>query len=327
MSGGPDSLARAVRGVARTRAVAPHLPTSVDGQLLLADAALLAGPELDALLEAIAEARLDPAAVMVGGPTATRLEPLSRSSVPVLLSSAPIAGLAETAIAFLGDESGWLARLAADLRLALAEAALAEPQPSAPAGLLAARLRRGVAVAEDGRLAALHARPAGQALAARFVAAHRRVLSHAETGPDRPVQRRSGNLWLLERRISAGTSVWLFDDLPLASVDEVGADALTMTLRALLRRPTESLGQGRHDHRAAVAQPEAVDATSGVLQQTLLAVARANGRVTPAARALGVHRNTVLYRLRRAAAELGVDPRRPDDALRILSGRAGTDGR
>jgi DNA-binding PucR family transcriptional regulator len=26
----------------------------------------------------------------------------------------------------------------------------------------------------------------------------------------------------------------------------------------------------------------------------------------------------VLYRLRRARAELGVDPRRPDDALRIL---------
>jgi len=26
----------------------------------------------------------------------------------------------------------------------------------------------------------------------------------------------------------------------------------------------------------------------------------------------------VLYRLRRASAELGVDPRRPDDALRLL---------
>ena len=56
----------------------------------------------------------------------------------------------------------------------------------------------------------------------------------------------------------------------------------------------------------------------GVQHETLLAVARANGRIAPAARALGVHRNTVLYRLHRAALELGLDPRRPDDALRIL---------
>ena len=54
------------------------------------------------------------------------------------------------------------------------------------------------------------------------------------------------------------------------------------------------------------------------MRDTLLAVARANGRIAPAARALGVHRNTVLYRLRRAAVELGVDPRKPDDALRLL---------
>jgi DNA-binding PucR family transcriptional regulator len=47
-------------------------------------------------------------------------------------------------------------------------------------------------------------------------------------------------------------------------------------------------------------------------------VARANGRVAPAARELGVHRNTVLYRLRVARGERGLDPRRPDDALRIL---------
>nr|MBA3688270.1 helix-turn-helix domain-containing protein [Chloroflexota bacterium] len=52
---------------------------------------------------------------------------------------------------------------------------------------------------------------------------------------------------------------------------------------------------------------------------TLLAVARSNGRIAPAARALGVHRNTVLYRLRTARAERGLDPRRPEDALRILS--------
>jgi DNA-binding PucR family transcriptional regulator len=51
---------------------------------------------------------------------------------------------------------------------------------------------------------------------------------------------------------------------------------------------------------------------------TLLAVARSNGRIAPAARALGIHRNTVLYRLRAARAEHGLDPRRPEDALRIL---------
>jgi DNA-binding PucR family transcriptional regulator len=54
------------------------------------------------------------------------------------------------------------------------------------------------------------------------------------------------------------------------------------------------------------------------LTATLLAVARANGRVAPAARSLGVHRNTVLYRLRVARDRRGIDPRRPEDALRLL---------
>jgi DNA-binding PucR family transcriptional regulator len=58
---------------------------------------------------------------------------------------------------------------------------------------------------------------------------------------------------------------------------------------------------------------------SDTLTETLLAVARANGRVAPAARALGVHRNTVLYRLKVARAERGIDPRRPEDALRLLA--------
>jgi DNA-binding PucR family transcriptional regulator len=60
-------------------------------------------------------------------------------------------------------------------------------------------------------------------------------------------------------------------------------------------------------------------ATIDLLDATLLAVARSNGRVAPAARQLGVHRNTVLYRLRRARDERGIDPRRPQDALRILA--------
>ena len=60
-------------------------------------------------------------------------------------------------------------------------------------------------------------------------------------------------------------------------------------------------------------------ADASTLRETLLAVARANGRVAPAARSLGIHRNTVLYRLRRGIDELGLDPRRPEDALRILA--------
>ena len=54
-----------------------------------------------------------------------------------------------------------------------------------------------------------------------------------------------------------------------------------------------------------------------IIDATLLAVARANGRVTPAARSLGVHRNTVLYRLRIARDRRGIDPRRPEDAIRL----------
>ena len=65
--------------------------------------------------------------------------------------------------------------------------------------------------------------------------------------------------------------------------------------------------------------PGPTPGSSDALQDTLVAVARSNGRVAPAARLLGVHRNTVLYRLRRARDERGLDPRRPQDALRILS--------
>jgi sugar diacid utilization regulator len=118
--------------------------------------------------------------------------------------------------------------------------------------------------------------------------------------------------------VRTGAAAWLFDDLPFARVDEVAADALTITLRALLARPAEE----RHS-RSRVARPPAppvqpLPQGTDELRNTILAVALANGRVAPAARALGVHRNTVLYRLRRAQAELGLDPRRPDDALRIL---------
>ncbi len=129
-------------------------------------------------------------------------------------------------------------------------------------------------------------------------------------------RRTRDGLWVLERSIGPGASAWLFDDLPPARIDEVGLDALAVTLRALLRRRAP-------EPTGARAMPKAPPSTGDPMRDTLLAVARANGRIAPAARTLGVHRNTVLYRLRRAAAELGIDPRRPEDALRLLRGRRG----
>ena len=115
--------------------------------------------------------------------------------------------------------------------------------------------------------------------------------------------------------VGPSAAAWLFDDLPFAAVDEVALDALAVTLRALLRRP-----RVRAEPSAPRSVPRLPPRTGDPMRDTLLAVARANGRIAPAARSLGVHRNTVLYRLRRASVELGLDPRRPDDALRLLRG-------
>jgi hypothetical protein len=213
--------------------------------------------------------------------------------------------------AYLRDEPGHLQRLSTDLRLAAAEAALADPDPAAPAGLVAARMRRGVAVVADGELRTLHPRPAGRALAARFAAAHAPLLSGGSRAESS--RRTRDGLWLLERRVRPGAAVWLFDDLPFARVDEVAADALGVTMRALLRRTSTPRPSPRAMPRSAPRPPD------DPIAATLLAVARSNGRIAPAARALGVHRNTVLYRLRAARAEQGIDPRRPEDALRILA--------
>ena len=310
VSGAADGLGQPVRGVARTRAAPPHLPAEVEGQLLVADAPLVVGRALDVLLGALRQAELRPVAVMLagmGGQSPERAdEPL-----PILASAVAAAHLAEGAVAYLRDERASLDRFSAEMRLACAETALADPEVSAPAGLVAARLRRGVAVSADGELQALHARPAGRALAARFAATHARML----TGGSRTESSRHtrDGLWLLERRVRAGAAAWLFDDLPFARVDEVAADALGVTLRALLRR---SPAPGPASRATTRTTPSPSDDR---IAATLLAVARSNGRIAPAARALGVHRNTVLYRLRAALAEQGVDPRRAEDALRILA--------
>lgn len=315
ISGSAALLSRPVRGVARTRAAAPHLPPATDGQLLVFDAALLPDERLDVLLAAIDEAGLEPCAVWLVGESSA-LE-AAGGELPILVGSGTPGAVADRATAYLDHEPERLADVAAELRLAGAEAALADPRPSAPAGVVAARLRRGVAVTVDGAMASLNERPAGRALATRFAATHGRLLSgHARERGD--ARRTRDGLWIMERAIGPRSSAWLFDDLAFARVDEVALEALTTTLRALLRRQAPEPPRGR-------GQPKQPPSTGDPMRDTLLAVARANGRIAPAARVLGVHRNTVLYRLRRASDELGIDPRRPDDAIRLLRDTEGAD--
>lgn len=310
VSGSVARLGDPARGVVRSRAAAPHLPPTIDGEVLILDGSLISGRPLDALLASLRAAELRPIGLVVAGLAGSlRLEP-TETSLPILASGRTVAALTDEMAAYLRDEQGHLQRLSTELRLAAAEAALADPDPAAAAGLVGARMRRGVAVVADGELRALHPRPAGRALAARFAAAHARLLSGGSRTES--ARRTRDGLWLLERRVRAGAAVWLFDDLPFARVDEVAADALGVTMRALLRRPAPPRASSRPT-RVVPSPPD------DRIAATLLAVARSNGRIAPAARALGVHRNTVLYRLRAARAELGVDPRRPEDALRILS--------
>lgn len=311
--GSTDALRASARGIARTRIAPPHLPPPGEGQVLLVDAAILRNAPLDELLDAITAAGLEPPAIVLCGDVAPE-RPLSE--IPILVSRRAAAPLADTARDYLADEPAWLRRYAAELRLAAAEVALADPKPSAPASLVAGGLRRGVAVSADRELRAVHPRSAGRAIAARFSATFARLLATAES-PAAPVRRAMDGLFVLEHPVRRGASVWLFDDLPFARIDEVAAEALGVTLRALLRRPPEDRVSRRRNEPVRKPQP-APSLPADALTETLLAVARANGRIAPAARALGVHRNTVLYRLKIARAERGIDPRRPEDALRLL---------
>ena len=310
VSGSIEALARPMRGVVRTRAAPPYLPDLGEGgHILVADPGVLPF-RLDEVVRALNEAELAPSAVWIAGEPSRDLE-AAADPLPILAGGVTSTSIAAALATLLEDEPARLASVAIEVRLAGAEAALADPQPGAPAGALAARLRRGVAVTVDGSLAALNPRPAGTALATRFAAIHSRLLAERATSLGVARRTRDG-LWILERPVGqpAGATAWLFDDLPFARVDEVGLDALAVTLRALLRRSVP-LSQNRGVERLP-------PSTGDPVRDTLLAVARANGRIAPAARSLGVHRNTVLYRLRQAAAEHGIDPRRPEDALRLL---------
>jgi PucR C-terminal helix-turn-helix domain len=323
-SGSIERLRSAVRGVVRSRAIAPHLPDQADGELLILDAGLIsAASGLDGLIATFRDAGLRPAGVMLADIPEHRAAPdRAGDSLPILVSTRSVAELVAASTLQLERAEDELRRVSTELRLAAAEAALANPEPAAAAGLVAAMLRRGVAVAADGELRSLHPRPAGRALAARFAALHARLLAES---PGRASARRTQEgLYLLERRVRPGASVWLFDDLPFARIDEVAADALTITMRALLRRTPEADAPplrplpGAGTPGGNLDKRTAASVADETLRATLLAVARANGRVAAAARQLGVHRNTVLYRLRRAAAELGVDPRRAADAITLL---------
>jgi len=318
VAGDPSATVALLRGVSRTRAAPPHLPPPESGHLLIMDGALLSGLPVERLIAEIGASGSEPAALLVAAPSVDRGAEWPDAPFPILTSQRTPATLAAAASAYLADEAGLLARLNAELRLAAAEAALADPTPAAAAGVIAHRMRRGVAVVADGELVALHARPAGRALAARFAAAFSRLFGNPSSRAAATRRLREG-LWIHEHRIRPGAAVWLFDDLPMALVDETAAEALSNTLRALLRRAPARAGRPS----GSIAAPStraaaAADRTDEPLTTTLLAVARANGRVAPAARSLGVHRNTVLYRLRIARDQRGIDPRRPEDALRLL---------
>lgn len=320
VSGAPAATAVPLRGMSRTRAMPPHLPPSIDGHILIVEWTLLATLGPDRLVAEVAASGGMPAALLIADASPDGPGSWPDSAPPTLVSRRSASDLAATADSYLADEGSFLAQFAADLRLAAAEAALADPRPAAAAGMVADRLRRGVAVVADGELITLHPRPAGRALAARFAAAFSRLFGTPSARAAASRRLRDG-LWIHEQRIRPGAAVWLFDDLPMARIDETAADALAITLRALLRRPPTRPSRPAPRIVAPPRQGSAADdpnRSDGPWTATLLAVARANGRVAPAARNLGVHRNTVLYRLRMTRDRRGIDPRRPDDALRLL---------
>ena len=327
LAGDPEHLRRPVRGVIRTRATPPHLPAIDSGELLVVDAAVLPEMPLERVLDVLADVGVEPAGLFVAGAdppgaaSTTPAVPLSGPvSVPVLAGRLPAMALHDAARRYLDNEVATLERFALELRVAMAEAAVIDPSPSAPSAVAAARIRRGVAVSVAGRLLAVHGRAGSDPLALTFTATYRRLLA----GPSRRAssERRLRNgLRIVEVPFGEEASVWLFDELPFAALDHTAAAALATTLRALLRR-TAAVGvpaERPHGAPPTPPAPAAGEPDRDRLATTLLAVARANGRVATAARALGVHRNTVLYRLRQAQNELGIDPRRPDDALRLLA--------
>lgn len=332
VAGDHERLRAAVRGIVRTRATAPILPLVAGGELLVVDTPSLAEMTGRELLEGIRASGGEPSGVVFANATPATAPQVGAGSLPVIVSGVAAAAFVALAREYLEREAALLERWALELRVAMAEAALAEPGPAAPASVAGRRVRRGIAVARAGRLVSVHPAAGRRRIALDFTATFARLFS--EPSDRRQAERRTrSGLWLAEfpvpgtagaslgvegsrARSSAGrTAVWLFDDVPFGALDRLAGATLARTLQVVLAGSASAASaETRHPPRAA---PGGKKAGTG-LADTLMAVARCNGRIAPAARALGVHRNTVLYRLRRARDELGIDPRRADDAVRLL---------
>lgn len=345
VAGDHERLRAPVRGVVRTRAAAPIIPPVGDGEVLVVDRASVSGMTGRELLDGVRASGAEPTAIVfAAGDPDTGSVPEMDGALPVLVSRAPTNALVASVADYLDRESLLLDRWALELRAAMAEAALADPGPASPAAVAGARLGRGVAVARAGRLVSVHPAAGREKVALDFTATFSRLF----TGPSerRHAERRTrSGLWVAEFPVRAAPAdrgasearggagvvreaAWLFDDVPFAAIDRLGGAALAHTLGAIQRGAARAAAlpagtdRATASRRARARVPSPSNAepptTAGTLATTLMAVARTNGRVAPAARALGVHRNTVLYRLRRASSELGIDPRRPDDAVRLL---------
>ena len=240
VSGSIDRLSRPVRGIARTRAAPPHLPPVADGA---AADCRHRHPRSSGSLDAPARRRsrraaLEPVAVWLVSATAWRaLEPRRRRPAGPRSERDPVVGRAPTPPSGLprrrARAAGAVRRRAATGRRGgrPCRPAARRPRPaSSPA-----RLRRGVAVTVDGALRLAQPAPGGARPGHALCGGPRAAAGRALGGGAPPARTRDG-LWVLERSIGPAAAAWLFDDLPFARIDEVGLDALAVTLRALLRR-------------------------------------------------------------------------------------------
>ncbi len=312
-----------LRGVSRTRAAPPHLPPASDGHLLIVDGALLAHLPADRLIAEIAASGTVPAGLLIAAAPTDALGRWPDGAPPTLASQRSVSALAVAASAYLADEAGFLDRFAT------------EPPPRGGRG----RPRRSRARGAGGH----GRRPAAPRRGGRG----RRRARRPPPAAGRPSTGRTLRGRLLAPVRHAEHPRGGLPTAPRRAVDPRAAHPARSGGLAL-RRPAHGphrrgrgRGAGHHpprpppatagavaagraaDHRAprrpaAPAQSAGSRVASEPLDATLLAVARANGRVAPAARSLGVHRNTVLYRLRIARDRRGIDPRRPEDALRLL---------
>ena len=104
VSGSMDHLARLVRGIARTRAAAPHLPDLAEGALLVADTSILVGGSLDALVAALHESSAVPVAIWLVTSGAAAVDPAG-TDLPVLLGGGSVSSIGNAGERHLEDEA------------------------------------------------------------------------------------------------------------------------------------------------------------------------------------------------------------------------------